>query len=297
MRKGIAFFVIIAALLFNAAQVFGEGISVSSENGDNIRLFEDITTTEPVKGNIVTVLGDVTVNSNINGQVVAVFGDVDINAEVSGQVVTIFGNTHISEGAVVRGNVITIGSLTKDDGASLLGQEVRIFGEAMNIDIGAIIYLRLAIMILFTLAVLIIGLLLLRISTKKYYKMAENIDKNIGKKLLLGVLSFLAASILLILLLVTLICPIVYIVLLVLSTITASMFFGRVLLRTFSSQNSIYVEFITGLISITLIKLLLLFLIPQTDILLGFGLVSLLDIFIYSVGLGIYMEARYIKGK
>lgn len=295
MKKFMALLIIIAVLTLNVMPVAGDGISLSSENGDKISLFDDVTITTPVKGNVVSVLGNVTVDSNISGQVVAVFGDITVNAEVSGQVVTVFGNTILSNGAVVKGDVITMGSLSKTDGASVLGQEVRILGESMNLDIGAIVYLRLVIMILFTLAVLIIGLLILVISKEQYTKIAKNIERNIGKKLLLGILSFLGASILLLLLLVTLIAPILYIVVLVLSTITASMYLGRLILKTFSPANSIYMEFITGLISITLIKLILLFLVPQQDLLLGLGLVGLLDLFVYSVGLGIHMEERYVK--
>lgn len=295
MKKFAVLFVMIAVLMINVIPAAGEGIFVSSENGDRISLFDDISITNPVNGNVIAVLGNVSVNSDINGQVVTVFGDITVNAEISGQVVTVFGNTILTKNAVVKGDVITMGSLSKTGGTRVLGQEVRILGESMNLDIGAIIYLRLAIMILFTLAVLIVGLLILVISKEQYTKIAENIERNIGRKLLLGVLSFLGASVLLLLLLVTLIAPILYIVVLVLSTITASMYLGRLILKTFSQTNSIYMEFITGLISITLIKLLLLFLVPQQDLLLGLGLVGLLDLFVYSMGLGIHMEERYVK--
>lgn len=295
MKKFMALLVIAAVLILNTMAAVGEGISVSSENGDKISIFDDVDITSPVNGNVVAVLGNVSVDSNINGQVVAVFGDVTVNSEVSGQVVTIFGNTILTKDSVVKGDVITIGSLSKNDGARVLGQEVRILGESMNLDIGAIVYLRLAIIILFTLAVLIVGLLILVIAKGQYTNMAKNIERNIGKKLILGILSFLAASILLLLLLVTLIAPVLYIVVLVLSTITASMYMGRLILKTFSPRNSIYMEFITGLISITLVKLLLLFIIPQQGLLLGLGLVGLFDMLVFSMGLGIHMEERYIK--
>jgi hypothetical protein len=295
MKRFAALLVLIAVLSLNVLFVSGEGISVSSENGDKINIFNDIGITVPIKGNVVSVLGNVTVDSNVNGQVVAVFGDITVNAEVSGQVVTVFGNTVLKKDAVVKGDVITIGSLSKDADARILGQEVRILGKSMNLDINAIIYLRLAVMILFSLAVLIVGLLILVISREHYKNIADTIENNVGKKLLLGILSFLAASILLLLLVVTLVAPILYIVVLVLATITASMFLGRMILKTFSPKNSIYMEFITGLISITLFKLLLLFLVPQEDLLLGFGLVGVFDLLIYSMGLGIHMEKRYIK--
>jgi hypothetical protein len=295
MKKLFSLLLLFAVFMLITIPIFAEGVVISSENGDRVSLIDDISITKPVMGNVISVLGNVSVNSKINGQVVAVFGDITVNEEVSGQVVTVFGNTILTQNALVGGDVITIGSLTKDEGAKVKGQEVRILGESMNLDISAFVYLRLAIMILFTLAVLIVGLLILVISKEKYNKISQHIEKDIGRKLLLGVLSLLSASILLLLLLVTLIAPLLYIVILVLSSVTASIYFGRLILRTFSQKNSIYTEFVTGLVSITLLKLLLLFMVPQDELLLGLALVVIVDLFIYSLGLGIQMEERYLK--
>ncbi len=295
MKKISVLLVLIGILMLSVLPVAAGGISVSSENGDSISLFEDIEISRPVNGNIISVIGNITLNGNVNGQVVAVFGDITANAQVTGQVVTVFGNTVLTKNAQVNGDVITMGSLIKESGARVLGQEVRILGESMNLDIGALVYLRLSVIILFILAVLVVGLLLLVISKDHYNSITKTIEKNVGKKLLLGILSFLGASILMLLLLVTLIAPLLYIVLLVLSTVTASIYAGRLILKTFSAKNSIYMEFITGLISITLVKLLILFLVPQQELLLGLGLVSLFNLFVYSMGMGILVEKRFVK--
>jgi ABC-type multidrug transport system fused ATPase/permease subunit len=295
MRKALLLPVLLAVFLLCPLPVSALGVAIASENGDNVTLFENVEVTEPVNGNVISVLGNVSVDAHVGGQVVAVFGDIDVHGDVSGQVVTLFGNTTLAKGSTVSGNVITVGSLNKEDGAAVHGQEVRILGESMNLDISALLYLRLAILILFTLAVLVVGLLILALSKEQYRKISEKIEKDFGRKLLLGVLTFLGASILLLLLLVTLIAPLLYIVVLVLSAITASMYFGRIILKTFSQKNSIYTEFITGLATITLVKLLLLFLVPQEELILGFGLLGVVDIFIYCLGLGIHMEERYLK--
>lgn len=295
MKKLSSLLLLIALLVLMTLPAFAEGVAISSDNGDRVSLIDDIQITKPVMGNVISVLGNVEVDSKINGQVVAVFGDITVDSDVAGQVVTVFGNTILTQNASIGGDVITIGSLTKNEGAKVNGQEVRILGESMNLDISAFIYLRLALMILFTLSALIVGLLILVISKEKYNKISQRIEKDIGKKLLLGVLTFLSASILLLLLLVTLIAPLLYIVVLILSTITASIYFGRLILKTFSQKNSIYTEFVTGLVSITLLKLLLLFMVPQEELLLGLALIGLVDLFIYSLGLGIHMEERYLK--
>ena len=295
MKKLTALLIMAAILMISVVPVAAEGIYVASGNGDRIRILEDVGVTQPVNGNVVAVLGDITVDSQVNGHVIAVFGEVKVNAQVTGQVVTIFGQTELGENARVMGDVITMGSLKEAPGAQVLGQQVRILGESMNFDIGAILYLQLVIMLLFTVVVLIVGLLILLIARSSYTKMAKSIEKNVGRKLLLGVLTFMGASALLLLLLVTLIAPLLYIVVLVLAMIPASMFAGRYILKTFSPKNSIYVEFITGLISLTLLKLLIVLLVPQGCILIGFGLTGLVDLVIYSLGLGIHMEQHYLK--
>ncbi|HEX2946019.1 MAG TPA: hypothetical protein VHT96_08680 [Clostridia bacterium] len=296
MKKLTALLIMAAILIVSFIPAVAEGIYVASGNGDRIRILEDVNVTQPVNGNVVAVLGDITVNSQVNGHVIAVFGEVKVNSLVSGQVVTVFGQTDLGSNAKVMGDVITMGSLNEAAGAQVLGQQVRILGKSMNLDIGAILYLQLVIMLLFTVVVLIAGLLILLIARTSYSAMAKNIEKNLGRKMLLGVLTFMGASALLLLLLVTLIAPLLYIIVLVLAMIPASMFAGRYILKTFSPKNSIYMEFITGLISLTLLKLLVVLLVPQGSILIGFGLTGLIDLLIYSLGLGIHMEQHYLKG-
>ena len=295
MKKAAVLLITLAVILLCTIPAAAEGIAISSENGDKISLFSDIKVTGQSSGNVITVLGDITVEGMVSGQVVAVFGDVKIDGQVHGQVVNVFGNTVITGSSMINGDVINIGSLDKGKGAMINGQEVRILGESMNLDITSIVYLRLVIMLLFTIAVLIIGLLLLVISRKQYYEMALTIEKDFGRKLSLGVLSFLGASVLFLLLLVTLIAPLIYFIILVISAIPACIFAGKIILRYFSSTSSIYLEFITGLITITLIKLLVIFLVPSKELLLGLLLSGLLDMLVFSTGLGIHMYDRYAR--
>lgn len=295
MKKFGALLSLLLFLMFALTVAYAEGVSVSSDTGDRVSLFDDIKIDSEVKGNVISVLGNVEVNKPVDGQVVVVFGDITINAKVSGQVVTVFGNTRLTPGAVVQKDLITLGSIERESGSTVLGHEVRIFGEYMNIDIGALLYLRLAIMLLFTLAVLVIGLLVLALSRKKYEEITVSIEKNIGKKLLLGFLAYLGASILLVLLIITLVAPVLYVVLLVMAAIVASIYFGRIILKTFSPKNSIYMEFITGLISITLIKMLLIFLVPPEGIIFNFILLAIFSVLVNSIGLGGLAENKFVK--
>ncbi len=295
MKKLAALLTACMIIMILSVAVAAEGIYVRSESGDKIRILENAVISEPIQGNAVLVLGDVTVNSRVGGHVITVFGDAYINSEVSGQVVSLFGNTVLQDNAQVMGDVITIGSLTKADSALIGGQEVRVLGESMNLDIGALSYLRLITVLLFTLAVLITGMLALLISRKKYNSIAKRLDRNFSRKFILGILAFTGASALLLLLLMTLIAPLFYIILLLLSSIPAFMYLGRKILKSFSPKNSIFTEFITGLVTVTLVKLIIIFLIPQQSILLSAIIIGIMDIFIYSIGLGILVEQYYLK--
>lgn len=295
MKKAAVALLCLMMFFIFSAPVFAGGIEVSSQSGDRVSLFNDINVDSNVNGNVICVLGNVSVNSQVSGQVISVFGNVTVDSQVGGQVVTVFGNTKLTGKALVNGDVITLGSLDKESGAKILGQEVRIFGEYMNVDIQALLYLRLALLLLFALAVLVIGLLVLTVSRKRYEEMAKLIEYNSGKKLILGFLAYAGATILAVLLLITLIAPVLYLVLLIIATIPACIYFGRLILRALNPKNSIYMEFVTGLITITLVKLLLLYLLPQDGILISLILLGVFGIFVNSVGLGVMMEARFVK--
>ncbi len=294
MKIAVFFMLVLAVFILAASPAAAEGISVSAENGDKVGLFEDVSVDREMTGNVIAVLGNVKVDSKVNGIVVTVFGDADVNAEVTGQVVTVFGNSILGEHAVT-GNLITLGSVEKKDGARVLGQEVRIFGELMNIDIGAILYLRVAVVIIFAAAVLIIGLLVLLIYRKKYEDMTQNIENRLDRKIILGFLAYLGTTILMAMMVITLIAPALYLIILIMSSITSSIFFGRLILKALNPSKNILMEFVTGLVTVTLVKLLLIYIVPQEDIILDFVLLGAFSVFINSIGLGIILEARAEK--
>lgn len=296
MKKLAALLAIFILLAAWAVPVLGEGIYVDSENGDKIKIFEDAEVTAPVRGNVIVVLGDVRVESRVDGHVVTVFGDAAINAEVTGQVVSMFGKATLEDGARINGDVISVGSVEKSPGAVIGGQEVRILGESMNLDIDALFYLRLVILVLFMLAVLLTGLLSLLISRTRYRMISKNLEKNPVRKLVLGILSFIGATSLLAILLLTLIAPLLYIILLIISTVPACIYLGRMILKAFSRKNGIFIEFITGLITATLVKLVVLLIIPQQNLLLAAIVTGLINFLIYSFGMGILMEQHYLQG-
>lgn len=295
MKRLTALLVLFMLLIISSVGVVAEGIYVSSASGDRIRILEDVEITEPIRGNSVTVLGNVTVGSNVGGHVITVFGDANVDSVVSGHVVSLFGNTVLKDNAKVMGDVITVGSLTRSAGAVINGQEVRILGESMNLDIGALFYLRLIIVLLYTLAVFIMGTLAQITSRRKYLSISRRLEINPSRKFILGLLVFAGASTLLLLMMLTLIAPLIYMILLLLASVPAFMYLGRKILKSFSPKNGIFAEFVTGLVTVTLIKLILIFAIPQQSILVSAIIIGIMNICIYSIGLGIMVEQYYLK--
>ena len=89
----------------------GQGYHVSSDEGDIVKVSEDIHVRlgEVVKGDVVTVSADITIDGEVQGDVVATSGDVELSstARVHGDVVAVFGDIEMADGAQVDGEVVT----------------------------------------------------------------------------------------------------------------------------------------------------------------------------------------------
>jgi hypothetical protein len=293
---------VLACLLVIAAYVMpvaalDEGVSVSNSGGDQVRLLEDIKINEAMTGNVIVILGNVEINQPVDGIVISVFGDVKIDSSVTQQVVTVFGSTVLGKGAEIGSNLITLGPIAKDPGARVKGNEVRIFGENMDIDVSSAYYLRIVSLVAVSLLVLILGLLMILLSRKKYINDTAEIEKNAGRKLLLGLLTYIGAAVLLVLLSVTILAPVFYLVLMLFANVFACLFFGRLIIKAMSAPRNIMVEFLTGYITITLVKLLAVFLIPRSELLISLLIGLVVGAFVSSMGLGIMMEGRFTQQK
>jgi hypothetical protein len=132
-------------------------------------------------------------------------------------------------------------------------------------------------------------------SKKKMAEIEAGIEKDLGRKLLLGILAYFGATIIFALLFITVIVPVIYFILIVLATMISSILLGKLILKTMSPTNSIYPEFITGLVTITLLQLLVTFLIPGEDFILAFALFGIISLLINSFGIGTLFIAKYAK--
>lgn len=297
MKKVWALLVSLFLICLACAPVFAEGITIDSGNGDRVAVFENARIDENTEGTVVVVFGDLTVDAPVDGDVIVVLGDIAVNSRVSGQVVNVLGTTVLAGNSVVDGNVISMGTLKKEQGSRVLGQEVRIYGKQPDFAADFLLFARVIVVIVFSVIILISGLIAIAASRNRLRSFAGQIESNVGRKLLMGFLALTGSTILVLLLFITIIAPILYVILLVAGGVVTSIYFGRMILRAFTTGSGPLSEFITGLMTVTLFKLLFIYLIPHEELLLNLIIYFAFTVFLDSLGIGILLDTKYGSGR
>ncbi|MGI6081966.1 MAG: hypothetical protein ACOYEP_03740 [Limnochordia bacterium] len=96
----------------------------TTENNTRVQVGRDIVIPADTltKGDVVAVLGDVDVLGEVTGDVVAVGGSIDIDGLVKGDVVSVGGTVRLGDDAVVEGQVTAIGGgVNQEPSSSVLG--------------------------------------------------------------------------------------------------------------------------------------------------------------------------------
>lgn len=296
--KRLVILLLLLVLFITGSSVHAAGISISSNNGDMVAVMRNMRIDKITDGNIVIVMGNLDIEENVSGNVLSIMGNVKVNSKVSGQIVTILGDVELTEGSEVYGNIISvIGAIKKADGARIIGEEMEIIGRSFNVNIDFFLFLRTALTITLTIFTLLIGLLLITVFKEKYVRISLNIEKRTGRKITMGFLGFIGLTILTLLFFITLIVPVIYIILLIVGGIFSSIYFGKVILGALNGGNNVYAGFITGLITITLIKVLLIFFVPQSGFMLNVLLYILFTVFINSLGIGIMLDSWFSRNE
>lgn len=245
-------------------------------------------------GSVVAIGGDMELHQDVKGDVVAVFGDIYIHAKVSGEVIAVFGKVKLGENAVVQGDVFSLGGIEKSEGAKVNGTEREMFAGAIS---GHSLLFGVAMMIVaLSLMNLLIGWIVLLISKERFGSIAATLEADIGKKITSGFLAFLAICLVSLLLSITVVVPLLFILFLMYVGVASSMYFGRLILKNFVSGNNVYAEFITGLITVTLVKIMLVYVIQTGSILLNLALYLLFAFFLNSLGTGMLLMSKRIYG-
>ncbi|MGI6778808.1 MAG: hypothetical protein ACOX7R_12630 [Acetivibrionales bacterium] len=293
--KKLLLLLIIVCILLSATAVYAVGLNIESDGGDRVCIMEDVTISEEVSGDIVVVLGDVVVDSFVNGNVLSVLGDITINGRVSGEAISVLGTVKLTDTARVDGDVIAIGSIEKSPAAVVNGEKITI--TARELDSGFLFVAAMIYIIALTIVTFLFGTVLIFLFRHRLNQMLSGIECNTGRKIATGFVLLVISTIVLLILLITIIAPVAYILLLMAATVATSIYFGRVLLKTFNANGNVYLDFITGFITITLIKILLLYLIPQGSLITGCILFAVFSVFIYSLGVGIMFYLNIFKNK
>lgn len=244
MRK-LVLLLILLIMLSAGVSVYAEGIIIDSDRGDKVGILDDITVLKHSTGNVVAVIGDINVQNDVDGDVVAVFGDININARVTGQVVGVFGQVKLTEKAEVRGDVVSVGSIEKDPAARVMGQLLRMQGQELASGMNFLLVSRVVLVIVFSLLTLVFGLAFIALSGNRLHNIMAAMEKNLKEKIILGFLALVGAFTLMVIFFITMIIPLAYLILVLMGNIAAGIYFGRLILKTFSAVSNTYLEFVT----------------------------------------------------
>lgn len=276
-------------LLFQIPVYAGE---IRSNYGDKVSIFENIEVNKSVTGDIVAVLGNVDIDSDVNGDVVAVLGNVRVNARVSGDVVSVLGEVTLTDKAEIRGGLVSVGKIQKSAESKVYGQEVPInLGFLSGSYFNAIMIILIIIFSFFT---FIIGTITILITKNKFLNISSSIGQRMGRKILIGFLVFMGCTIFSPFLAITVIGPLIYGIILMIAEVISCVYFGKLIMG--GRSNNTFLEFFTGFTVVTLVNILPLIFIPQSEYkaLILWGIFyALFKLFIYSLGLGVIIDSKF----
>jgi hypothetical protein len=163
-----------------------EGVSDRTRvrvTGENIVKFADdivVDKDEVIEGDVVAILGNVIVDGRVEGDVVSVGGEVKIGStgEVEGDAVSVGGGVEKEEGARVHGETVSVGP------GRGFRPEVPAFSHGVFSRGG-----RLAIFILWTIMVIILGLIIMAVFRRGVENVCERARKEAFKMGLIGLLA------------------------------------------------------------------------------------------------------------
>lgn len=295
MKKILVFIVIVIIMLSSLiisvnAEIISNG---TIHTGQKVVFFEDITIDQPYTGEVIAIFGNIKINSYLTGNVIAICGNVEVKAGVTGQIVGFPGDITLHKGSQVMGNVVAIGSVIRKEGSSILGNVVGLSDYPFTGNLSWVTLTKLLVILIWSIFVFIGGFIVIAIFSKRIDKLSVYMENDVGRSLIMGLLGLMAATILVILLAITVVAPIIYLFLLLASATLSCIFMGRLILKNVSPKSGYYTQFVTGLATMILFKVILLFMIPLDQIIVGIILYFVFNLFIYSLGLGIISSVKY----
>ncbi|SCY73999.1 hypothetical protein [Alkaliphilus peptidifermentans] len=228
---------------------FFKSVHVSSEDSvsDVVSIFGDVWIDGEVRQDVVAIFGNVVVNGNVNSDVIAIFGGITVtkNAKVNRDAISILGHGITNDGVIYRDRINVMGIMPV--GAPPIG----------------ILFILLATLILIKqILAYILSVVAVLFFNDRFDRMATNINFDIGKKALIGLLVYFGAFVLAAILVIIVIgVPLVVLLIPALSLVefagntTAKLAIGRGIGKRIGNNWSIMLELLVGTIVYILIEI------------------------------------------
>lgn len=225
--------------------------ALATEKDDLIQINKDITidSNEVVTGDIIAIMGNIRVDGKVTGDVVAILGDIRVNGEVTGDVTAVGGRVIRGETSKIYGKTTEV----KISGVKNIVKDITRQGTNRRY-----IWFK----IVRFLGLLAVGILVIILFPNSIKMASGVVEKEVGRKMLIGLAILLLTPVMLLLLLITLIgIPLIPILLLLLYAagffgyLCISIFIGRKLNEHLKMKAEILLEFALGALLLWLINL------------------------------------------
>jgi hypothetical protein len=249
----------------------GGMIVVDAPVGSLIAAGGQVTVNAPVKGDVIAAGGQITINSDVGGKVVAAGGTITVNGKVGTNAVLTGGTIALGSGASVARDALVSGGSVTNSGmvAGKLSVRANTFENrgtagALEVDLrepsplGGIFLSVFS--ILFTIGLLILGLILIRVAPGPYRAVEAQITSSPLVRGAVGFVALIAGLVVLILLAITLVgLPLAFLLALLmlagilLSTLFVSSAAGRWIAGLLKRPVSDYLAFVIGFVVLNLL--------------------------------------------
>jgi hypothetical protein len=251
---------IVALLLLIPAPALAQG------KNDRVQIQGDITVNadEVIMGDTIAIFGDINIDGKVTGDAVAVFGDIRVNGEVMGDVTAVGGRIIRGETSKVYGKITEVKiSGVKDILDSITRQGINLGPGIMrhnwsfntNWGYSWFKFVRF-------LGLLAVGTLVIILFPNSTKIAAGGVEKEIGRKILIGLLIFMLTPVALLLLLITLIgIPLIPLLLLLIYAagffgyLCISIHIGKRLNERLKIKQEVLLEYALGALLLWLIQL------------------------------------------
>lgn len=268
------------------------------EDNDIVQFNSDVIVDKEVNGNVVVINGNIDVNKRVKGDVVAINGSININNEVDGNVVALFGNVDVSNNGKINEDLIATGKITSK--SNLINGIQASFELNMDSLSSTNFVTRIVVNIIFvgvfTILQLLFGLLIMRVFKNWFGEIWYDIEWNIGKRLGIGLLSYIPMIIISIILAIFVIPILIIIPLFIVFNILTCLSIGRSISKIISTSGTMISDFLVGLTSLFFIKIILMFY-NGSNLIMYMVSYMLFCIIIDSYGLGVFIDTKIRRRK